>query len=133
MQELAALNARLQTGLPNVLDEVIAAATPDPDLAHWEKTRRFRTTSCASVSSVAVRSRAPSGGENLLITKGALDPVLSICTAVHGDGALLDADHRAALLDRAARWGDEGYRVLGVATRHVEARPKYTAADEVKM
>ena len=133
VQELAALNARLQTGLPNALDEAIAAATPAPDLDHWEKTEEIPYDFVRKRLSVAVRSRAPSGGENLLITKGALDPVLSICTAVHGDGAPLDADHRAALLDRAARWGDEGYRVLGVATRHVEARPKYTAADEVKM
>jgi Mg2+-importing ATPase len=52
---------------------------------------------------------------------------------VHGEDAPLAADRRAALLERAARWGDEGYRVLGVATRHVEARAKYTAADEAEM
>jgi len=83
--------------------------------------------------SVAVRSRAPVGHENLLITKGALGPVLSICNRVHGEEAPLDTIRRASLLERAERWGDEGYRVLGVATRHVEARPKYTAADEADM
>ena len=133
VQELAALNAALQTGLPNALDEAITAASPALDLARWDKTEEIPYDFVRKRLSVAVRSRAPNGHENLLITKGALEPVLSICNRVHGEEAALDAIRRAALLDRAARWGDEGYRVLGVATRHVEARPKYTAADEAEM
>jgi len=133
VQELAALNAALQTGLPNALDEAITAASPALDLARWDKTEEIPYDFVRKRLSVAVRSRAPNGHENLLITKGALEPVLSICKGVHGEEAPLDAVRRAALLDRAARWGDEGYRVLGVATRHVEARPKYTAADEAEM
>ena len=133
VQELAALNAALQTGLPNALDEAITAASPALDLARWDKTEEIPYDFVRKRLSVAVRSRAPNGHENLLITKGALEPVLSICKGVHGEEAPLDTVRRAALLDRAARWGDEGYRVLGVATRHVEARPKYTAADEAEM
>jgi Mg2+-importing ATPase len=133
VQELAALNAGLQTGLPNALDEAITAASPALDLTHWDKTEEIPYDFVRKRLSVAVRSHAPDGHENLLITKGALEPVLSICSRVHGEEAPLDAVRRAALLDRAARWGDEGYRVLGVATRHVEARPKYTAADEADM
>jgi len=133
VQELAAVNAALQTGLPNALDEAIAAAAPALDLTHWDKTEEIPYDFVRKRLSVAVRSRAPVGHENLLITKGALGPVLSICNRVHGEEAPLDTIRRASLLERAERWGDEGYRVLGVATRHVEARPKYTAADEADM
>jgi Mg2+-importing ATPase len=133
VQELAALNAGLQTGLPNALDEAITAALPALDLTRWDKTEEIPYDFVRKRLSVAVRSHSRDSHENLLITKGALEPVLSICNRVHGEEAPLDAVRRAALLDRAARWGDEGYRVLGVATRHVEARPKYTAADEADM
>jgi Mg2+-importing ATPase len=133
VQELAALNAALQTGLPNALDEAIIKSLPALDLARWDKTEEIPYDFVRKRLSVAVRSRAQNGRENILITKGALDPLLSICNRVHGEEAPLAADRRAALLERAARWGDEGYRVLGVATRHVEARPKYTAADEADM
>ncbi|HET9023154.1 MAG TPA: magnesium-translocating P-type ATPase, partial [Burkholderiaceae bacterium] len=132
-QELAALNARLQTGLPNALDEAIAAASPALDLSRWEKTEEIPYDFVRKRLSVAVRRRAQDGLEDLLITKGALEPLLAICDRVHGEDAPLDAIRRAALLDRAACWGDEGYRVLGVATRPVPPRAKYTAADETDM
>ncbi|MGE5162111.1 MAG: magnesium-translocating P-type ATPase [Betaproteobacteria bacterium] len=139
VQELAALNAALQTGLPNALDEAIAASAPALDLGHWEKTEEIPYDFVRKRLSVAVRRHG--GGsddgspprEDRLITKGALEPVLSVCARVHGDDAPLDATRRAALLELTARWGDEGYRVLGVATRHVEPRAQYTADDERDM
>ncbi|MGB3427028.1 MAG: magnesium-translocating P-type ATPase [Burkholderiaceae bacterium] len=133
VQTLAALNAALQTGLANPLDEAIVTSVPSLDLSRWEKTEEIPYDFVRKRLSVAVRGHGRNEGRNLLITKGALDPILAICTRVHGAQAPLDHERRAALLESAARWGDEGYRVLGVATRYVAAGPGYTAADEAGM
>jgi Mg2+-importing ATPase len=133
VQELAALNARLQTGLPNALDEAITASLPGLDLTHWNKTEEIPYDFVRKRLSVAVRRRGEDGNENLMITKGALAQVLSVCTRVHGAEGVLDDRRRAELLQRAEHWGDEGYRVLGLATRRIETRARYSAADEAEM
>jgi Mg2+-importing ATPase len=133
VQEFSAVNAALQTGLPNALDAAISAASPALDLARWDKTEEIPYDFVRKRLSVAVRRHGHIGGENLLITKGALEPVLATCSRVHGEDGALQPERCAALLERAALWGDQGYRVLGVATRNIESRPRYTAADETDM
>ncbi|MDH5208460.1 MAG: magnesium-translocating P-type ATPase [Burkholderiaceae bacterium] len=133
VQDFAAINAALQTGLPNALDAAIGAASPGLDLARWDKTEEIPYDFVRKRLSVAVRRHAHPGGENLLITKGALEPVLATCARVHGEDGALRPERHAALIEQAARWGDQGYRVLGVATRNIESRPQYTAADEADM
>jgi Mg2+-importing ATPase len=70
-------------------------------------------------------------GLRTLITKGALDKVLGLCTTVGAAAAPLDAAVRAGIDGRMAAWSAQGYRVLGVATRSVTLREAaYTRADE---
>jgi len=133
VHELAALNALLQTGLPNALDDAIAASAPPLDLTHWDKTEEIPYDFVRKRLSVAVRHHGHDSGEDLLITKGAFDAVLSICTHVHGDDDALEPERRSALREMAEQWGDEGYRILGVATRRIAARAQYTAMDESGM
>jgi len=68
-----------------------------------------------------------------MITKGALDHVLEVCTFVQEDGGSvpLDDGRLAQIQERYAAWSGQGLRVLGLAIRTVEpqARP-YTRADE---
>jgi Mg2+-importing ATPase len=68
-----------------------------------------------------------------MITKGALDHVLEVCTFVQEDGGSvpLDDGRLAHVQERYAAWSGQGFRVLGLAVRTVEpqARP-YTRADE---
>ena len=54
----------------------------------------------------------------MLITKGALEPILAICThAAWPEGTAALAAHRAEIDAQFERLSAEGFRVLGIATR----------------
>lgn len=103
---LAFLNASLQQGFKNPLDEAVIA---------------FGTSSLISVSGVSLKSEIPydferkrlavfvsDGGSDLLIVKGAFDSVLSVCEISSAD--------RDAAQKLYADYSAKGYRVLAVAT-----------------
>jgi P-type Mg2+ transporter len=72
------------------------------------------------------------GGERLLISKGAPESVLPVCTRVELDGdikPLDDAGRQEAMAVFEALSAD-GYRALAVAYRPMEHREGYTRADE---
>ncbi|TPJ04743.1 magnesium-translocating P-type ATPase [Mesorhizobium sp. B2-8-1] len=127
----ARLNATLQTGLKNPLDEAIAAAPGEGgSLAAFTKVDEIPYDFIRKRLSVIVRST-----EDLLITKGAVQNVLEICSFVHTAKGLepLDATHRAAIDDKFRRWSAEGYRVLGVAIRRFESRKTLSRTDEIHL
>lgn len=133
--ELAWLNASLQTGLASPLDDAIrtAAGGRAGRLARAEKLDEIPYDFVRKRLSVAVRGEAP--GEARLITKGALEGVLGICDRVRegaGDSPL-DGERRARLEKLFADWSAQGYRVLGVATRALPARERFTREDESAM
>ncbi len=83
----AYLNAHFQTGLNNPLDEAIQAYAQQagPDISAEQKVDEIPYDFVRKRLSVVT---ANPQGERTLITKGALDNVLSICTSVQsGDGA----------------------------------------------
>jgi len=132
---LAYLNAHFQTGLANPLDEAIQAAAR-PDLAGVAKVDEIPYDFVRKRLSVVVDEGH--GAAPLMITKGALEGVLAVCTAVQeGDAALpLDEARRAGLLVRYTDWSQQGYRVLGIATARVAAKEPpaaYTRDDERAM
>jgi Mg2+-importing ATPase len=126
----AALNARLQAGLPNPLDEAIAAAAP---AAGAEARKRDE------IPFDFVRKRlgivVQADDQATLIVKGALSSVLDVCTHVQQQTEVqpLDAPCRAALEAQFATWSAQGYRVLGVAVKPVPLRASYTRDDECEL
>ncbi len=69
----------------------------------------------------------------ILVTKGALQGVLGACTSVATVNGAVSLDTvRPAIDERSAALEDEGYRILGVATRHLET-PAASTADESDM
>ena len=114
---LALLNARLQTGLANPLDEAIIAKAPAAS-NDIEKVDEIPYDFVRKRLSVVVRQV----DETIMITKGALDNVLSVCDRVDWAGEIipLDVPHRAEIQQQYENWSQQGYRVLGVAQRHVE-------------
>ncbi|HQR56368.1 MAG TPA: magnesium-translocating P-type ATPase [Burkholderiaceae bacterium] len=130
---LAALNARLQTGLPNALDEAICTASRALALDEWTKTEEIPYDFFRKRMTIAVRRPGRDG--DTLITKGALDAVLAVCTGRRqGTAAVPIGDtEREQLRERAAAWADAGFRVLGVATRTIESRKRYAVDDEQTM
>jgi Mg2+-importing ATPase len=127
----AYLNALFQTGLPNALDEaIIAKAQADGlSLAPESKLSEIPYDFVRKRLSCAVQL---ADGSHRLITKGALDNVLAVCTQVQdNDGALpLDADHEAQIRQHYAECSEQGYRVLGVATKPVALAANLTRSDE---
>ncbi len=121
--ELAALNAALQAGLSNPLDEAILRAhEPAPGA---EKLGEIPYDFVRKRLSVITRR----DGEVQLITKGAFAHVLEACTQVTGGGPL-DESLQAVLQQRFDAWSQKGVRVIAVATRTIEDRESYSREEE---
>jgi Mg2+-importing ATPase len=127
----AFLNARLQTGLANPLDQAILAQ-PAPEIAGVVKVDEVPYDFVRKRLSVVVKG---SEGAPVLITKGALDNVLAICSQVREGGSAIPLDdaHRTEIQGRFAEWSGQGFRVLGVATKQMVPQPAYTRDDECEM
>ncbi|HVW04393.1 MAG TPA: magnesium-translocating P-type ATPase [Vicinamibacterales bacterium] len=125
---LATTNAALQTGLANPLDAAIlqqpaAAATSQP-----EKIGEIPFDFVRKRLSVVVEG--PDGPR--LITKGAVTPVMSVCTRTASGDALDDAVV-AKIHARYEAWSAQGLRVIAVATRTVASKPAYGRDDEADL
>jgi len=114
--QLAALNAQGQTGLSSPLDEAILtlaqAQSIPPD--HRHKIDEIPYDFQRKCLSVIFESDE---GQAQMITKGALRQVLARCTHWGETAQPLDEAARRALETRFNAWSEQGYRVLGVATR----------------
>ena len=111
VHQLAALNAALETGLQNPLDDAILGSGK-PDLSRVHKLAEIPFDFVRKRSSIIVEV----DGRVQLITKGAFDHVLEISTR-SANGRSLDADYRTELASRCRAWGEQGIRVLAIATR----------------
>jgi Mg2+-importing ATPase len=133
---LAGLNATLETGIDNPLDAAIVAAVErsgtrlgDPakvDEIPYDFIRKRLTIVVAEPAIPA---------KHLVITKGAFDEVVATCTTIAtaaGDRPL-DEPARLRLEEFFRARGEEGRRVLAVATRSLPAQAAYGLADEVGM
>lgn len=122
---LAAINAQFQSGLVNPLDDAVLAAAhrAGVDFRALQKVDEIPYDFVRKCLSVVA---ADASGARTLVTKGALDKVLAMCTSVSVgavvEGAPLDAAMRARIDALYEAWSTQGYRVLGVASRRVPAR-----------
>jgi Mg2+-importing ATPase len=117
---LAGINAQFQSGLVNALDDAVLAAAKQAgiDLHAVQKVDEIPYDFVRKCLSVVA---SDASGERTLITKGALDRILAMCTSGGLDGAALDAAMRARIDALYEAWSAQGYRVLGVASRPVQA------------
>ena len=130
----AVINATLQTGMANPLDEAIAAGRRESDdLARYAKVDEIPYDFIRKRLSVVVRQG--SDGEDLLICKGAVQNVVEACTMVIDGTAsrLLDEARAQAIDDRMRGWSMQGYRVLGVAVRRFPPKRPYGREDEAEL
>jgi Mg2+-importing ATPase len=121
---LAALNAALQAGPSNPLDDAILQAR-SVDRAGLQKAGEIPFDFVRKRISVVVRS----GEGTELVAKGAFHPVLGACTQ-SPDGVPLDDASMDRLERRFDQWSRRGIRVLAVATRKVEEKNRYGREDE---
>ncbi|HNH47728.1 MAG TPA: magnesium-translocating P-type ATPase, partial [Myxococcota bacterium] len=128
--QLAAWNAALELGLSNPIDDAIRARLPvDPATVHkldelpYDFLRR-RMSVLADV-----------GGERLLITKGAVNSLLPICSRVEladGSSCPMEEQH-AALMATFERLSAQGLRTLAVASRAFPGRERVGKEEEVDL
>lgn len=123
---LARVNAVLQTGYPNAIDDALRAARQQPvgaallAEAPYDFQRRRLT----------VLARLDGATENVLVTKGAVRSVLEVCVGLRRDGGVVPiAEVRAGVLTQVEALSVRGLRVLGVATR-ATAQEAAAATDE---
>ena len=105
---LAYLNASLQTGLPNALDEAITAAGQPAMYAGFRKVGEIPYDFNRKRLSVVVVEEE--GKSRVLITKGSVASVLGVCQQS------LD---RGPLMARFEGWSSKGFRVVGLATKEL--------------
>lgn len=133
VRRLAYLNAAFETGIDNPLDAALVEIGKHDNLS---------TNGLAKIDEIPydfIRKRLTivveeqgSSEQHLIITKGAFDSILGICSTVSTGDAVgpLDETQRKRLRDYFEEKGSQGFRVLGVATRHVPAKPDYNHDDE---
>jgi Mg2+-importing ATPase len=126
----AYLNAFFQTGLANALDEAILAKAQAENLAAAEsKIDEIPYDFVRKRLSIVIEEE---DGQHRLITKGALDNVLAVCTQVQEEqrSVPFDPAQEKQIRQRYAAWSAQGYRVLGLATKTVALTTNLAHSDE---
>lgn len=129
---LAYLNSYYQTGIKSPLDTAILGQQQDrPSLEAFRKLDEVPFDFERRRVSVVVESE----GRRTLITKGAPEGVLSICSQYDVDGRdqALDTEARARCQNTYRELSRQGYRVLAVARRVVPCQDAYRTADEKEL
>jgi Mg2+-importing ATPase len=130
----ALLNATLQAGMANPLDEAIAACgTEDDRLSRYAKIDEVPYDFVRKRLSVVVREEG--AADDLMICKGAVRNVVEACSTVQVGTASepLDATWARAIEEKVRAWSLEGYRVLGLAVRRLPRRDSYRRDDEADL
>ena len=112
------------------------------DVAIWRHAREDKLEDCVKgyrklddipfdyqrrMASTAVES----DGKCILITKGAPESVIPICTmAENGNGTVPLYIVRGKITDKLAEYSEAGFRILALAYRQIDSRPTYTCIDE---
>lgn len=129
----AFLNSHFQSGLRNLLDNAV--------LAHVDLHKALGTEGYQKIDEMPfdfARRRlsvvvAAPDGRHLLICKGAVEEIFSVCTAytVAGEKGPLDARHFEAARQETEALNADGFRVVAVACKEIEVpKSDYTIADE---
>jgi len=128
--EYAWLNASLQQGFQNPIDEAIISSPP-------VNKRLFEVQSEVPYDFIRKRLSVQlrNDSEAIVITKGALNQILEVCSrAENEDGSLVALDEkRAEIMARYKQLSADGYRTLGVAWKAGNQQQDFTRNDEAEM
>ncbi|MBP9041033.1 MAG: magnesium-translocating P-type ATPase [Anaerolineaceae bacterium] len=132
------LNATLQSGMANPLDEAIqksGSLVIREDAKVDEIPYDFVRKRLGIVVNESEFSISSSKSNCTLISKGAFENVLEVCNQLLIERQVLPLDDasREALVQRYEDWSSKGYRVLGVAAKSVEKKERYEREDEEEM
>ncbi len=136
VRQLAFLNAAFETGIDNPIDAAIVSAGERAGLstAGHGKIDEIPYDFLRKCLTIVIAEGADAE-RHLVVTKGAFSNVLSCCTQVEHDGAVLALTDSvtAELASYYESKGKAGFRVLALATRAVVAKGTYQRDDETEM
>jgi Mg2+-importing ATPase len=128
--EYAWLNASLQQGFHNPIDAAIIESHPDT-------AGSFEVQSEVPYDFIRKRLtiQIKNASDNIVITKGALNRVLEVCSRVETeDGSIVDLDaKRDQILSQYSQLSSDGFRTLGVASTAGNKDHDFTRQDEKEM
>jgi Mg2+-importing ATPase len=124
------LNANFETGFANPLDDAIRKIT-GMDAGSYSKKDEVPYDFLRKRLSVVVHD----GAKELMITKGALSEVLSVCNRVEmPDGSLVNIETvRKVVMQQFETQSEQGYRTIGIAWKDVTGDPIINQDDEIEM
>ena len=130
------LNSYFQTGLEGSIDEAIIARVKKSDLKgieeNYEKVDEIPFDFSRRRLSVVVSD----GKKKQLITKGAVEEILSICTMVdyNGEVSEITKDIKREVLELSKELNKQGLRVVAVAQKNdISGIERFSIKDESKM
>jgi len=130
--ELAYLNSYFESGLKSPLDDAILQHS-EIDISGWRKIDEVHFDFERRRVSVLVERE----GERMLAVKGAPEDTLRLCTHFEGEAgipALLDDASRVRIQAQYDALSQEGFRVLGIASRPVALdHPHAVVTDETEL
>ncbi len=136
VRHFAFLNASFETGIDNPIDAAIVSAGEQAGLStaghgKIDEIPYDFLRKCLTI----VMAEGGDAERHLVVTKGAFSNVLSVCTQVEHDGAVLPLTDvlTAELAAYYEAKGKAGFRVLALATRTLSAKGAYQRDDEVEM
>lgn len=116
--ELAYLNSYFQTGYRNPVDEAIKEARPESiRIEDYQKLDELPYDFNRKRLSVLLKSKEG----NILVTKGAFDHVLEVCSHVEvGEDNSVDVEKHKKSIERLyEKYSREGYKVIAIAYKYV--------------
>lgn len=133
----AFLNSYYQTGLKNLMDLAIISHAKDVQLADildkYQKIDEIPFDFTRRRMSVILKNGT---GKTQMVTKGAVEEMLSICTKAEYQGEVIGLDEalRAEVRSRVEAMNQEGFRVLAIAQKRFEEVDRLaTVKDETDM
>ncbi len=137
--QLAWLNSFHQSGQKNLMDIAVVSHAdergPAAKLLQYSKIDEMPFDFVRRRLSVIVEDQ---DGAQLMVSKGAVEEMLAVCTHTQEGNVVqpLDEKVRTELLEKSREYNEEGYRVLVVATRQIDAadaKAQYKTSDEEKL
>ena len=131
---LAYLNSKFETGIRSPLDTAILQNGPRTSPEYCRNATKFPSISTAADLSVVVEHcDGAEGIERLFITKGAPEGVLGLCDSYEErrpNPGHVESETREQVRKVYEGLCEKGFRVLAVASRQVDRRDGFSAADE---
>ncbi|MDR1364098.1 MAG: magnesium-translocating P-type ATPase [Oscillospiraceae bacterium] len=133
----AFINSYFQTGFKNSLDEAIISHDSKPKEAkNFELVNEIPFDFKRRRLSVVVREPEFIGSdEKLIITKGALEEIVEICTNVKINKNIekFNGDIKSNIIETATKLNEKGMRVVAIATKKTQNKESFTVEDEKDM